>query len=150
MAIEVQPRTRFEDPMATTLNLTLDAAVVKARVSLGLVAGTIATDDWESGNALILLITNPFGPSVELTSCLGERCTGWRGRVRQRFFIPMNGFPHRFGEDGDSCMAWAETRYLPSLEGLVQLYVRDSNGNEHPLENPEMLLEIRDRLLQRC
>jgi len=136
--------------MATTLQLTLNSAVVKPRVSLGRVAGTIATDDWESGNALILLVTNPLGPNVELTSCIGERFTGWRGRGRQRFFIPMNGFPHRFGEDGDSCMAWAETRYLPSLEGLAQLYVRDSNGDEHPVENPEMLLQIRDRLLQGC
>lgn len=136
--------------MATTLQLTLKSSVVKPRVSLGRVAGTIVTDDWESGNALILLVTNPFGPTVELASCIGERSTGWRGRTRERFFIPMNGFPHRFGEDGDSCMAWAETRYLPSLEGLTRLYVRDSNGDEHPLENPEMLLEIRDRLLRRC
>ena len=135
--------------MASTLLLTLDAAVVKPRVSLGRVAGTVATVDWESGNALILLITNPFGPSVEVTSCIGERFMGWRGRARQRFFIPMNGFPHRFREDGDTCMGWAETRYLPRLEGLVQMYVRDSNGNEHPLENPDTLLQIRDHLLSR-
>jgi hypothetical protein len=135
--------------MATTLQLSLRAAAVKPRVSLGRVAGTIATDDWESGNALILVVTNPRGPNVELTSCIGERLTGWRGRHRERFSIPMNGFPHRFGEDGDSCMAWAEIRYLPELEGLAHLYVRDSNGDEHPVENPEMVLQIRDHLLQR-
>ena len=138
--------------MTTLLNLGLDkaAAAVKPRVSLGRVAGTIATDDWESANALILVVTNPIGPNVELIACIGERFTGWRGRVHQRFVIPMNGFPHRFGEDGDSCMAWAETRYLPPLDGLVQLYVRDSNGGEHPLDNPDKLLQIRDHLLERC
>jgi len=135
--------------MASGLSLTLDAAVVKPRISLGRVAGTIATVDWESGNALVLLVTNPFGPDIEITSCIGERSTGWRSRARQRFFIPMNGLPHRFGDDGDSCMAWAETRYLPSLEGLVQLYVCDSNGGEWPVENTGTLLEIRDHLLRR-
>ena len=135
--------------MATSLLLTLDSTVVKTQVSLGTVGGTISTTDSESGNALIVLITNPFGPKVEIASCIGERSTGWLGRGRERFAIPMNGLPYRFGEDGECCMAWLETSYLPSLEGIVQFYVRDSEGGEWPLDNPETLLQIRDRLLRR-
>jgi len=132
--------------MATSLLLTLDTAVVKAQVSLGIVAGTISTADSESGNALMLVITNPFGPKVEITACIGERSTGLLGRGRQRFVIPMNGLPYQFGEDGERCLAWADIRYLPSLDGLTQLYVKDSNGNEHPVENTDTLLLIRQRL----
>ena len=132
-----------------TLLLTLDTAVVKTQVSLGRVGGTISTTDSESGNALILLITNPHGPKVEITSCIGERSTGWLSRTKERFYIPMNGLPYRFGEDGACCMAWIETLYLPPLEGLTQLYLRDSNGDEWPLENTAALLQIRDRLLRR-
>ena len=132
--------------MATSLLLTLDAAVVKARVSLGTVGGTISTAHSESGNALILLITNPFGPKVEITSCVGERPAGWLGHARQRFTIPMHGLPHCFPEDGERCMAWTQTTYLPSLAGLTQLYVVDNNGDEWPLENTDTLLQIRDRL----
>ena len=132
--------------MATSLLLTLDAAVVKAQVSLGKVGGTISTADSESGNALMLVATNPFGPKVEITSCVGERTTGFLGRGRQRFVIPMNGLPYQFGEDGERCLAWASTRYLPSFEGLIQLYLRASDGNEWPVENTDTLLQICRRL----
>lgn len=135
--------------MATSLMLTLDTAVVKAKVSLGRVGGTISTADSDSGNALILLITNPFGPKVEITSCIGERSIGWLGRTRQRFIIPMNGLPYSFGEDGERCLAWTETTYLPSFDGVTQIYVRDSQGDEWPVENPETLLQIRYRLARR-
>lgn len=132
--------------MATSLLLTVDAAVVKARVSLGKVGGTISTADSESGNALMLVITNPLGPKVEITSCVGERSTGFLGRGRQRFVIPMHGLPYQFGEDGERCIAWANTLYLPSFDGLIQLYLVDSEGNEWPVENTDTLHEICRRL----
>ena len=132
--------------MATSLQLTLDAAVVKAQVSLGKVAGTISTTDSESGNALMLVITNPFGPKVGLTACIGERTTGFLGRGRQRFVIPMHGLPYQFGEDGERCLAWANIRYLPSFDGVTQLYVQDTSGGEYPVENPDTLLQICRRL----
>lgn len=132
--------------MATGLLLTLDATVVKAQVSLGKVGGTISTADSETGNALMLVITNPFGPKVEINSCVGERSTGFLGRSRQRFVIPMHGLPYQFGEDGERCIAWANTRYLPSFDGLIQLYLVDSEGNEWPVENTDTLHEICRRL----
>jgi hypothetical protein len=132
--------------MATGLLLTLDSAVVKAQVSLGKVGGTISTADSESGNALILVVTNPFGPKVEINSCIGERATGFLGRGRQRFTIPMHGLPYQFGEDGQRCLAWANTRYLPSFDGLIQIYLRDSHGSEWPVENTDTLRQIRHRL----
>jgi len=135
--------------MATTLSLTLDSAVVKPRVLLGTVGGTISTAESDAGNALMLLITNPFGPDVEIASCVGERSRGWLSRGRERFTIPLNGLPHRFPEDGDRCLAWLETTYLPALDGLVQLHVCDSNGREWPVENTHRLLEIRDLLTNR-
>jgi hypothetical protein len=135
--------------MASTLLLTLDSAVVKAQVSLGNVGGTISVADSDSGNALILVITNPFGPKVEITSCVGERATGLLRRGRQRFPIPVNGLPYRFGEDGERCLAWADIRYLPSFAGLRQIYVRDNKGVEWPLENTETLFLIRQRLAAR-
>ncbi len=135
--------------MTSILGLTVDAPVVRAQISLGRVGGTISTADSESGNALILLVTNPIGAKVEITGCVGERVTGWRGRNRERFVIPMNGFPYRFGEDGECCLAWMETQYLPPLEGLVQVYVRDSEGGEWPIQNAGTLLQIRDRLARR-
>lgn len=134
--------------MPSTSLLVLDTAVVKVEVSLGTVGGTVSTQDSPSGNALILVITNPFGPKVELRSCFGERSTGWRGRGRERFPVPIHGLPYQFGPDGERCLAWMETTYLPSLAGLVQLYLRDSNGDEWPLENPDRLLQIRDYLTQ--
>ena len=132
--------------MAAPLLLTLDSAVVKAQVSLGQVGGIVSTADSNSGNALMLLITNPFGPKVEITSCIGERATGWLGRGRQRFVIPLDGLPYQFGEDGDRCLAWANTRCLPSLQGLVHVYLRDTNGNEWPVEDLEPFHRIRQRL----
>jgi hypothetical protein len=132
--------------MATSLLLTVDASVVKARVSLGKVGGTISTADSESGNALMLVITNPLGPKVEITSCVGERSTGFLGRGRQRFIIPMHGLPYQFGEDGERCLAWANTRYLPSFDELIQLYLVDGVGSEWPVENSDTLHEIRRRL----
>lgn len=136
--------------MTSLLGLTLDApAIVKAQVSLGRVAGTISTADSESGNALILLITNPGGSNVEITSCVGERVTGRHGRSRERFFVPMHGLPYCFGDDGDCCMAWTETLYLPPIDGLTQLYLRGRDGSEWPVENTYTLLQIRDRLLSR-
>src|SRR5215472_15665670 len=64
LVIEVQStmRRQLESEMATSLLLTVEASVVKARVSLGKVGGTISTADSEAGNALMLVITNPFGP----------------------------------------------------------------------------------------
>jgi hypothetical protein len=135
--------------MATTLSLTSGTAVVKPRILLGTVGGAISTAESDTGNALMLLITNPLGPKVEIVSCIGERSTGWLGRGRQRFTISMNGLPRRFSEDGGRCLAWVETTCLPALDGLIQLYVRDSNGEEWPLENPHRLLEIRDLLNHR-
>lgn len=135
--------------MATSISLTLGTAVVKSRALLGTVGGTISTAESDGGNAFIVLISNPFGPKVEIASCIGERSTGWLGRGRERFTIPLNGLPHRFSEDGDRCLAWVETTYLPALDGLLQLYVRDSNGEEWPLENTRRLLEIRDLLIHR-
>ena len=135
--------------MAPTLSLTLASAVIKSRALLGTVGGTISTAESDAGNALILLITNPFGPKVEITACIGERSTGWLGRGRERFAIPMNGLPHQFSEDGDRCLAWVETTNLPALDGLLQLYIRDSNGEEWPLENTSRLIEIRDLLIHR-
>ena len=132
--------------MATSILLTLDTAVVKAHVSLGTVAGTISTADSESGNALMLVVTNPFGAKVEIASCVGERSTGFLSRSRQRFVIPMHGLPYQFGEDGERCLAWANTCYLPSFEGVTQLYVRDSEGNDWPIENTETLHQICRRL----
>ncbi len=150
LATHVQSTPAIEVLKMSTLSLfPLDTAVVKAQVSLGTVGGTISVTDSDSGNALILLITNPFGPKVEITSCIGERSTGWLGRGRERFLIDMHGFPYRFGEDGDCCLAWAETTYLPRLDGLIQLYLRDSDGNEWPLETTDALLRIRDRLSRR-
>jgi hypothetical protein len=139
-------RRQLESEMATSLLLTVEASVVKARVSLGKVGGTISTVDSEAGNALMLVITNPFGPKVEITSCVGERSTGFLGRGRQRFVIPMHGLPYQFGEDGERCLAWANTRYLPSFDGLIQLYLIDSAGNEWPVENTDTLHEICRRL----
>lgn len=133
----------------TTLSLTLESAVVKSRVLLGTVGGTISTAESDSGNALILLVTNPFGPEVEIASCIGERSRGWLGRSRERFTIPLNGLPHRFPEDGDRCLAWLETTYLPDLDGLVHLWVCDTNGREWPVENTHRLIEIRDLLTHR-
>jgi len=135
--------------MTSLLGLTLDAPVVKAQVSMGTIGGTISTADSESGNALILLITNPIGPKVEITSCVGERLTGWRSRSKERFLIPLHGLPYHFGEDGDCCLAWTQTLYLPSLEGLVRIVMRDSEGGEWPIEDTDTLLQIRDRLLRR-
>lgn len=135
--------------MATTLSLTLDSAVVKPRVLLGTVGGTISTAESDAGNAFILLITNPFGPDVEIASCIGERSRGRLRRGRERFTIPLNGLPHRFSEDGDRCLAWVETTYLPALDGLLQLYVCDSGGREWPVENTRRLIEIRDLLTHR-
>jgi len=132
--------------MATSLLLTVEASVVKARVSLGKVGGTISTADSEAGSALMLVITNPFGPKVEITSCVGERSTGFLGRGRQRFVIPMHGLPYQFGEDGERCLAWANTRYLPSFDGLIQLYLIDSEGNDWPVENTDTLHKICRRL----
>jgi hypothetical protein len=135
--------------MATSLLLTLDTAVVKAQVSLGTVGGTISTADSDSGSTIILQITNPFGRKVELVSCVGERASGWLGRGRERFVVPINGLPHRFDEDGDHCLAWVETSYLPPLDGLTHLYVRDSQGEEWGVDNPGRLAEIRDILIHR-
>lgn len=132
--------------MLTTSLLVLDTAVVKVQISLGTVGGTVSTTDSETGNALMLVVTNPFGPKIEITACVGERAKGWLGRGRERFLIPMHGTPHRFEHEGEECLVWTEISSLPSLEGLVQMYVRDSNGHEWPLQNPEMLFEIRDRL----
>ena len=131
--------------MATSL-LTLDEAVVKAQVSLGKVGGTISTADSDNGNALMLVITNPFGPKVEITSCMAERSAGFLGRARERFPIPMNGLPYAFREDGERCLAWADIRYLPSLQGIVQLYLRGTNGHNFPIENTDTLLRICQRL----
>jgi hypothetical protein len=146
--MKVHPSTHRNEylVMAAPLLLTLDSTVVKAQVSLGQVGGIVSTSDSSSGNALMILITNPFGPKVEIASCIGERATGWLGRGRQRFVIPLNGLPYRFGEDGDRCLAWANTRYLPSLDGLVQVYLRDSNGNDWPVGDLEAFLRIRQRL----
>ena len=132
--------------MFSTSLFVLDTAVIKARVSLGTVGGTISTEDSETGDTLMVVITNPHGPPVEITSCVGERSNGWLGRGRERFRIPMHGLPFCFEEDGDTCLAWTKVTALPSLDGLVQLYVQDTHGDEWPLENTETLLQIRDRL----
>jgi len=126
--------------------LHLDQPAVRVEVSQGKVGGTISTADSAGGNALMLLITNPWGPKVELAACFGERRTGWRGRRRQRFRLPMHGIPHCFGRDGDRCIAWAEAASLPSLNGLTQIYVRDTSGNEWPVENVDTLLRIAEHL----
>lgn len=128
---------------------SLDTAIVKVRVSLGTVGATVSTDDSESGNALMLIITNPNGPRVEVTSCFAERATGWLGRNRVRFALPLHGIPFQFGEDGDECLAWTEITSLTSLKDVVQLYVRDSHGAEWPVENIETWFDIRDRLSRR-
>jgi hypothetical protein len=113
---------------------------------LGTVGETLRLEDSENGNALILMVTNPSGPKVRITGCFGERKTGWLGRRRERFSIPVHGLPHDFARDGSRCLAWAETADLPPMAGLVRLYVEDSNAGEWPVEDEQRLMLIVDRL----
>lgn len=125
---------------------SLPSPDVKVRAVLGAVGGTLCLEDSENGTALILLVTNPSGRRVRIRDCFGERKCGWLGRRRERFAIPMHGLPHDFAADGSQCLAWAEAASLPPMEGLLRLYVEDSNGAHWPVEDHQHLMLIVDRL----
>ncbi len=130
----------------STISLSLNKkATVQVRLVLGSVGGTICLEDSEHGNALILLITDPGETKIRITGCYAERKIGWRGR-RQRFEIEMHGIPHDFALDGSWCMAWVDTKALPSMRGLIGLYVVDSEKRRWPVDDPEHLALIVDRL----
>jgi hypothetical protein len=128
---------------------SINRAAVHVQAVLGVVGGTVSVEDSENGTTLILLITNPSGPRVRITGCIGERKSGWRGRRRERFRIPMHGIPHDFAQDEDGCMAWIETAALPPMDGVSGLFAVDSEGNHWPVDDEEHLALIVDRLTRR-
>jgi hypothetical protein len=130
----------------SSISLRLDGTVVKVQVVLGCMGGTVSLEDSENGTTLILLVTNPSGPSVRITGCFGKRKKGWRARRRERFSIEMHGLPHDFAIDGNRALAWLDVAALPSMQGLTKLYVEDSSGGEWPVEDQEHLMLIVDRL----